>query len=282
MIFSTSNKNRNDFRTDLTIPGTARRYYEPAEDFPGLDLACGTPPSPTIVDSKTFSLATTRDISNTEMYCLMATRYGAVDNCEISCVLSFTPPGDFSTGSFLAAKGTDENNFVGIIINDGLKIVQRLNGTYTELVNVPLPVPGDKLTMKIVESEVTLLLNDVEVGSGTTDIARTGYLGIVVRQHPAAETLFEYWEGWGRKVGNEIQVIPCNPQNQGWTISESSAFGPSYRADKAFNCTTNGGADAWVCGQYEDVPQWLEAQLYSYDKHFVPKRFSFRGIVFSY
>jgi hypothetical protein len=277
MIFSTSHKSRNDFRTDLAIPGTGKRYYEPAEDFPGLDLVCGAPPSPTIVDIKTFSMDVTRPIANTEQYCLMATRYGAVDNCEISLTLAFTPPGDFSTGSFLAAKGTDENNFVGIIINDGLKITQRVGGTYTELVSAPLPNPGDKLTMKIIEDEVTLLLNDVEVGSATTSVPRTGYVGIMIRQHPVAEKLFDYWDAWGRKVGNEEQVIPCNPQNQGWSLGESSYFDEPYKADKAFNCTISGGGDCWVCEENATMPQWLEATLDSDDKHFVPTRVTICG-----
>ena len=280
MHLPSSNKFRNDNNTELTLSGSVKTIFSPAEDFPSLDLACGTPPSPTILDSVEKSIATTQIVPAGSEYCLMFTAAGMVDNCHMECIIQYegTTP-DYE--SYPLAKGLDIDNFVGVTSHNGnIKLYERVGGSWNAL-GVETPATGtigQKVEMDIEGDQVTLTVDGTVIGTATTAAPARGYMGILVRGHPVAEVLFTDFAASGRRVGQEIQVVPCD--RAGWTITENSAFSDSYRGWKAFNCTTSSGTDAWVSKANDPFPLYIQMSQNNSDEDknwFVPTRIVLKG-----
>jgi hypothetical protein len=257
MRLPSTSKFRTDFNSEQSLAGVNQVIWSPAESFPSLDLACGNPPTPTILNSKDKSIEITAAISETENYCLMFTGAGSVDNCHMECIIQYEGTVNYAT--YVLAKGIDINNFVGVTsYNNKIMLYERVNGNWN---NLGIEISnsgtiGKKLEMDIEGDQVTLTVDGNVIGTATTGIKGPAYLGILLREHPTTGLLFTDFKANGRRVGQEIQVVPCD--RSGWNITESSAFSDAYKGWRAFNCTALSGSDCWVSEPDDPLPQWIQ------------------------
>ena len=171
----------------------------------------------------------------------------------------------------------DKNNLVGARINKqdsivNVEFVQRKNGSWSTFGSFPYtPDVGVEKdwTVIITDTDITVYIDGNFIGTKSHATSGAGYFGISTHKYRfAGQVLVRNYH-----VGVETQIIPCD--NQDWTVSASSAFGSSNEADKAFNCTTTNGGDAWVSGTQEK-PWWLQATDVT-NKTYRPTKIEMKG-----
>jgi len=105
------------------------------------------------------------------------------ENMEMTCRLETS---DGTSAFILAVRFVDVLNFIGLRPYLGnVEIYEKVGGTWNKLMETPNNLRSQMLTLRVVGSQVTFLVNGTERWTGTTAVTGSGRAGILSRDSVA-------------------------------------------------------------------------------------------------
>ena len=228
------------------LPPGVKNLFTPMESSPEWILYNTPGPSPTSYQRFLGEITINEIIPPGIIYPMMFDSYGMVSDVNMQFKITFWASG---TGkqSFLAVKGQDFNNFVGVQqINGALVVSETVDGSQITLISVDVTdnIIGQICTFEITNrTTINLYLDGNLIGTAATVVSGNGYMGVYIQAHNEIGTLLTALDFQGQRAGVEDLVIPCDLA--GWTVDVNS-FWEGYPPEQAFNCTAGHGSDSWV------------------------------------
>jgi hypothetical protein len=169
-----------------------REIFQPWESHLDWELFGVPGPTPTIFDEKDNSVSLVEPISSGSWYPVMNVKHGIIDACEMSCVMGYEgATTNFET--YMLAKGIDENNFVGATsYNNRIMLYERVNSNWNAI-GIETPVSGTlgkEVKITIAGDQITLFVDGLDIGTGTTGITGLAYMGSLLRGTPISGLLW--------------------------------------------------------------------------------------------